>query len=71
MQFSDFFLLNFQLHFHILRYMIDKADVPPHIPNGLIRIETAFELDESFIVGMALIVRAERSFESTKTIAMF
>lgn len=51
--------------------MIDKADVPPHIPNGLIRIETAFELDESFIVGMALIVRAERSFESTKTIAMF
>lgn len=66
-----FFCLNFQLHFHIHRYMIDKSDVPPHIPNGLIRIDTAFELDDSFIVGMVLIVRTERNLESTKKITMF
>lgn len=51
--------------------MIDKSDVPPHIPNGLIRIENAFELDDSFIVGMVLIARIERNFESTKKITMF
>lgn len=51
--------------------MIDKSDVPPHIPNGLIRIESTFELDDSFIVGMALIVRIDRNLELTKKIAMF
>lgn len=67
----QFFSLKFQLHFHIHRYMIDKSDVPPHIPNGMIRIEAAFELDDSFIVGMALVIRTERNSESTNKIAMF
>lgn len=51
--------------------MIDKSSVPPHITNGLFRIENAFELDDSIIVGMVLIVRTERDLESTKKIAMF
>lgn len=51
--------------------MIDKSAVPPHIANGLIRIEAAFELDDSIIVGMALIVRTERDVNSKKEIAIF
>lgn len=51
--------------------MIDKSSVPPHIPNGLFRIEAAFELDESLIVGMVLIVRTERELQTTRKIAMF
>lgn len=52
--------------------MIVKSDRPPHIANGLFRIEAAFELDDSIIVGMVLIVQNERDADpSTKRIAMF
>lgn len=51
--------------------MIDKLAVPPHIANGLFRIETAFELDDAIVVGMALIVRTERDRDSTKEVALF
>lgn len=53
--------------------MIDKSSVPPppYIPHGLFRIETAFELDDSIIVGMVLIVRSEHDLKSTKKIAIF
>lgn len=43
----------------------------PTLPDGLIRIETLFELDDSVIVGIVLVVQNENDRDSRNKIAMF
>lgn len=51
--------------------MIDKSASKPPISDGLIRIETLFELDDSVIVGVVLVVRVENDPDSRNQITMF
>lgn len=43
--------------FYIYKFVIEKSDEPPHIPDGLFRVETTFELDDSIVAGITLVVR--------------
>lgn len=64
-------ICDFQLVFYIHRYLIDKSAMKPTLPDGLIRIETLFELDDSVIVGIVLVVQNENDRDSRNKIAMF
>lgn len=43
----------------------------PTLPDGLIRIETLFELDDSVIAGIVLVVKIENHPDLRNEIAMF
>lgn len=45
--------------FYIYKFVIEKSAEPPYIPDGLFRVETMFELDESIVAGITLVVRIE------------
>lgn len=40
--------------------MINKSVVPQYVPEGLFRIETLIELDNSVMAGVTFIVRVEQ-----------
>lgn len=47
---------------------MDKSAVPPNISDGLVKIETLFEVDNDSVIGMTLVVRDENEFKSRRNI---
>lgn len=52
---SDFF----QVVFTLKNFMIDKSVVPPFVPNGMMRIDLIFDVDETVVGGMSIFARTE------------
>lgn len=63
--------MNFQLVFYIHRYVVDKLTMRPILSDGLISIETLFELDDSVIAGIVLVVKMENGPDLRNKIEMF
>ncbi|XP_031620249.1 uncharacterized protein LOC116338868 [Contarinia nasturtii] len=47
------------LNFYVYKFVIDKSAEPPYIADGLFKVETLFELDDSTTAGITLVVRLE------------